>query len=223
MCPYCRTAAPLVYRGVTAVCAACGRPRPVLSASSVTYAGKGARVGASVVRAFGWVGLVFGLFLSLLLGLVVGLFTTGLSGLVTFGVFGLFTAFVFWLVRRGGKALDDTGQEALEARQDQALFALAATHGGRVHPVQAAAALDMTVEQADAVLTRLNRARPLEVEVELTDDGQIFYSFSRLRAPGVRFEPRFVRADAPVRIESQRPAPEVIDAELVPEETRQRS
>jgi hypothetical protein len=223
MCPYCRTAAPLVYRGVTAVCAACGRPRPVLSASSVTYAGKGARVGASVVRAFGWVGLVFGLFVSLLLGLLVGLFTTAVSGLVTFGVFALFTAFVFWLVRRGGKALDETGQEALEARQDQALFALAATHGGRVHPMQAAAALDMTVEQADAVLTRLNRARPLEVEVELTDDGQIFYSFTRLRPPGVRFEPRFVRVDRPVRVESQRPAPEVIDAELVTEEPRQRS
>jgi hypothetical protein len=81
----------------------------------------------------------------------------------------------------------------------------------------------MTVEQADAVLTRLNRARPLEVEVELTDDGQIFYSFTRLRPPGVRFEPRFVRVDRPVRVESQRPAPEVIDAELVTEEPRQRS
>lgn len=214
MCPYCRTAAPLVYRGVNAACSACGRPRGLLSADSVTYAGQPAKVGASVVLAFGWLGLVLGLGFAMLLGLIVGLVGTATGGLISFGVVALFTTVVFMLVRHGSKRLDASGQKSLEDKQDQALFALAANHGGRVHPMQAAALLNLTVEQADAVLTRLNNARPLEVEVELTDDGQIFYAFTQLRVQR-RFStpPRQARFDDRVRSSVEA---EVLDADFEP-------
>lgn len=179
MCPHCRTSAPLIYRGVTAYCAACGRQRTALSADSLTYAGKPAQLGASVVRAFGWVGLMAGLLFAIVTGLLVGVIGTPVAGLITFAAFALFSALVFYLVRRGGRALDESGQESLERKQEQALYALAARNGGMVHAFQAAAALDLTVDQADAVLTRLNRARPLEIQVELSDDGQIFYAFAQ--------------------------------------------
>ncbi len=213
MCPYCRTPAPLIYRGVSAVCSACGRPRGVLSADSVTYAGQPAKVGASVVLAFGWLGLLMGLGFASLLGLFVGLVDTAGTGFISFGVVALFSTIVFLLVRHGSKRLETSGQKTLENKQDQALFALAAHHGGRLHPMQAAAALDLTVDQADAVLTRLNRARPLEVEVELTDDGQIFYAFAQLRA-GRRFEARPQRARFDEQPRSHQP--EVLDADFEP-------
>lgn len=180
MCPHCRTSAPLIYRGVTAYCSACGRQRTALSADSLTYAGKPAQLGASVVRAFGWFGLMVGLLFATVCGLLVGFIGTPIAGLATFAALALFSTLAFYLVRRGGRALDESGQESLEKKQDQALYALAARNGGMVHAFQAAAALDLTADQADAVLTRLNRARPLEIQVELTDDGQIFYVFTQL-------------------------------------------
>lgn len=229
MCPHCRQNAPLVYRGVSAYCAACGRPRTVLSAESVTYAGKPARIGGSVVGVFGWVVLAIGLFVAALVGLVAGLFTTATSGLIVFLVFSLFPAGTAWLLRRGSKALSASGEEAEGRRREQALFALAANNGGVVQAVQLAGALDMTVAQADAYLTQLAKTRPDEVDVEIGEQGEVLFMFPQftLGRPRVRiassfpssFSSSFSGADSEVRSVA-RPAPpsaetrRVIDAEF---------
>lgn len=222
MCPYCRQNAPLVYRGINAYCAACGRSRSVLSASSLTHAGKPARLGGSVVGVFGWVVLGFGLFVASLLGLIAGLVWTAGTGLVTFAVLSLFPALVFFLLRKGGKALSEAGQETQDHRREQALFALAANNGGVVQAIQVAGALDMTVADADAYLTHLAKTRHDEVDVEIGDQGEVLYTFPQFfRGHRVRIGSFGAAGPWPSEVASvARPAPpsaespRVIDAEF---------
>jgi hypothetical protein len=189
MCPHCRTDAPLVYRGVQAYCSACGRPRSVLSGASLTHAGKPARIGGAVVQVFGWAALVLGLFVALLLGGVVaaagaltGLFTAT-AGWVVGGLVALLTVIVFWALRRGGKKLEQHGDETLEQRREQALFALAANHGGVLQAEQVARSLEVPVEQAQELLTRLAKERQNEVGLEVGEQGELFYTFTRYLDP----------------------------------------
>ncbi|MBK8937811.1 MAG: hypothetical protein IPM79_09235 [Polyangiaceae bacterium] len=104
MCPYCRTHAPLVYRGIHAYCAACGAPRTVLSGASLTHAGKPSRVGATVAKAFGAATLALGLFIALLLGLLISIASTT-AGLIVGGSIAFFTIAAALLFRAGGKSL----------------------------------------------------------------------------------------------------------------------
>lgn len=222
MCPHCRQNAPLVYRGINAYCAACGRSRSMLSASSLTHAGKPAQLGGSVVGVFGWVVLAFGLFVASLLGLIAGLVWTAGTGLVTFALLALFPAVFFLLLRKGGKALSEAGQETQEHRREQALFALAANNAGVVQAVQVAGALDMTVADADAYLTRLAKTRPDEVDLEIGDQGEVLYTFPQFfRGRRVRIGTVGAGAPWPSEVASvARPAPpsgearRVIDAEF---------
>ena len=130
MCPYCHTNAPLVYRGLTATCSACGRPRVPLTGASLTHAGKPARLGGAVLGAFGWVALFFGLVFSTLLGLLVYAIFTATAGFVVGGILALLSAGFFWGVRRGGQALEQTGEELRQKRAVEALGALAVAQGG---------------------------------------------------------------------------------------------
>lgn len=178
MCPHCRTTAPLVYRGVRAYCAACGRPRGVLSGASLTHAGKPAHVAGAVLHAFGWLLLLLGLGFSALMALFMTLFSVT-AGLVTFGIFGGLSLAVFLLARYGKKKLESEGDTERSKRREQALYALAANHGGRLQAYEAASALDVTVDQADEILTSLAKTKPDEVDVEIGDQGEIFYAFTR--------------------------------------------
>lgn len=180
MCPHCRTNAPLIYRGMKAYCAACGAPRGVLSGASLTHAGKPAHVAGAVVHAFGWLLFVLGLGFAAIVGLLFALLSAT-AGLVIGGFFALLSLTVFLLARYGKKRLESEGEEARELRREQALYALAATHGGRLQAYEAAAALDMTVKDADDLLTRLAKQRPEQVDVEIGDQGEVFYEFA---APG---------------------------------------
>src|ERR1700721_2773723 len=66
MCPHCGQNAPIVYRGVTAYCAACGQVRVPLTGSALKLAGQPARVGSIFANVFGWT--VIGVGLSFALG-----------------------------------------------------------------------------------------------------------------------------------------------------------
>lgn len=209
MCPYCRTNAPLVYRGIKAYCAACGRPRGVLSGASLTHAGKPAHVAGAVVHAFGWLLFVLGLGFAAIIGLLFALLSAT-AGLVIGGFFALLSLTVFLLARYGKKRLENESEEAKTLRRQQALYALAATHGGRLQAYEAAAALDMTVKDADDLLTRMAKMRPEEVDVEIGEQGEVFYEFARpLGANGFVYaaswgaRPGF-RAAAPRRVEPDR-------------------
>ncbi len=230
MCPHCRTAAPLVYRGIRAYCAACGRPRAVLTGASLTHAGRPSHVAGAVVQAFGWLFLVLGLGFSAITGLFVAIFSAS-AGLVTFGVFAALSLMLFLLARVGGKKLASEGDQERDVRRKQALFALAATRGGRLEAIDAAAALNVTVAQADQLLTDLAKQRPEEVDVEIGDQGEIYYAFVRAlprgRAAPSWAAPREAHADRPrVRVApAEAPAPgvatlrpvgerEILDAEF---------
>ncbi|MBK6517693.1 MAG: hypothetical protein IPG04_27140 [Polyangiaceae bacterium] len=183
MCPYCRTHAPLVYRGIHAYCAACGAPRTVLSGASLTHAGKPSRVGATVAKAFGAATLALGLFIALLLGLLISIASTT-AGLIVGGSIAFFTIAAALLFRAGGKSLEKTGEKAQEAQRTQAVFALAQARGGRVQAADAARALQVTVEEADGLLTRLAKAQPETVGVDVGEQGEIFYVFKGTQAAG---------------------------------------
>ena len=168
----------MVYRGVRAFCAGCGQPRTVLTGASLTHAGKPAHVAGAVVHAFGWLLFLLGLGFSLVIGLIVAIFSAT-AGLVTGGVFAALSLAVFLLARYGKRRLESEGDEAVARRREQALFALAPNRGGRLQAFEAATALDMTVEDADAVLTRMAKQRPDDVDVEIGDQGEVFYEFAR--------------------------------------------
>jgi hypothetical protein len=179
MCPHCRTAAPLVYRGISAYCSACGAKRTVLSGSSLTHAGQPAQVGGAMVQVVGWLALLFGLSFSAIVSLVVWVFAPLLTAAITFGVLGVITLAVFLALRKGGQKLAESGDESRDMRREQALFALAATHGGTLQAAQAATALDCPVNEADALLTRLAKSRE-DVGLEVGDHGEVFYTFARV-------------------------------------------
>ena len=179
MCPHCRSDAPLLYRGVRAYCSACGAPRTVLSAASLTYAGAPQQVGGAVVRVFGWAFLLVGLSIGAIVALLTWLVFTATAGLITFGIFAAFSAAFFFMFRAGGKRLAADGEGERDLRREQAVSALAKNRGGVLLARDAAAALDTSVEEADAFLTRLAKRSPDRVGVEIGDAGEVFYTFSR--------------------------------------------
>ncbi len=184
MCPHCRSDAPLIYRGVRAYCAACGHSRVVLSAASVTYAGAPQQVGGTLVRAFGMAFLMVGLSIGALVALLVGLIASATAGLVTFAVFSAISAGLYFAFNAGGKRLEAEGEGERDFRRQQALAALAKNHDGALLAPQAAAALDLSVEEADQFLTKLAKTKPDEIGVEIGERGEVFYTFKRhLRGP----------------------------------------
>lgn len=245
MCPYCRTHAPLIYRGIHAYCSACGAPRTVLSGASLTHAGKPSRFGATVAKAFGAATLAFGLFVALLLGLLISLASTT-AGLIVGGSVAFLTLAAALLFRAGGKSLEKSGEQAQESRRIQALFALAQTRGGRVQAADAARSLQVSLDEADRLLTQLAKTQPDTVGVDVGDQGEIFYVFKGGNAvapapmgyayahpaPAPVYAPPRMRVDIPADIwqpKKQRVAPaaagpqparvatpEVLDAEFEP-------
>jgi hypothetical protein len=233
MCPHCHTDAPLVYRGIKAYCSACGRPRAALSGSSLTHAGKPAKLGGTIVHVFGWAALAVGLLVSMLLGGVVGLlgaatgWFSGMAGLLVGGLLALFSLGVFLLLRLGGNKLEHSADETLEQRREQALRALAKNRGGVLQAADAAAALDMPLAEADALLTRLAKQQPEETGVEIGQEGQVLYTFSssawgagasgaatedaRMRfdaSPSLQADDRITRIPCPSQPDPDGPEPE---------------
>jgi len=185
----------------------------VLSAASLTYAGAPQQVGGAVVRVFGWAFLLVGLSVGALVALLTWLIFTATAALITFGVFAAFSAALFFMFRAGGKRLAADGEGERDLRREQAVSALAKNRGGVLLARDAAAALDTSVEEADAFLTRLAKRSPDRVGVEIGDAGEVFYTFSRhvggsfswsafLSWGGSRPGGSRYRAPEPVRVET---------------------
>jgi hypothetical protein len=185
----------------------------VLSAASLTHAGKPARVAGAVVQAFGWLMLALGVGFSALLGLVIGLVFGGVAGLSVGGVLALVSLALFGLARISARKLESSGDEERDRRREQALFALAANRAGRLQALEAATALDVTVEEADALLTRLAKQRTDEIDVEIGDQGEIFYTFLRWARP--QGAPQRVRIGAPSPTASDAGADAEVEAEAI--------
>jgi hypothetical protein len=197
MCPHCGKNAPIVHRGLTAYCTACGRPRPPLSGKAVDLAGKPSQVGGVVAGVLGWMVLLGGGFVALLLALLLAwIFPASLAPWAVGLPIGLLSFTVGLLLLLGGRKLRKSGTEAERAARTQALFSFAANRGGVITARDAASALDMPAEDADALLTELAKTRSDEVGVEIGERGEILYVFpgiagtprARFPAPGVRID-----------------------------------
>lgn len=214
MCPRCRQNAPIVYRGVNAYCTACGAPRMPLAASSVNLAGQPSKVGGTVARVFGWLVLGGGWLLASLVALVAFLVAPGSAAPWILGVpLAVIATVLGWVLLRSGRQLEKSGDQTEQATKNQAMFALANTHGGVLTAWTVAQAFSITPQEADARLTQLAKEHPDYVTVDVDDNGTVLYRFLAAHWSAVAQGRPPVRVDAtpptrvgePVRVEEREP------------------
>jgi hypothetical protein len=128
----------------------------------------------------GYVGLTLGIGFAIFAALIVWLIGSGTAALVSGGVLAAITLLFTLPMLFGGKKLEASGDNERDQQRVQAVFALAANRGGVLRARDAAAALDMTPEAADAFLTQLAKNRYGEMDVDVTDRGEVVYTFPRL-------------------------------------------
>jgi hypothetical protein len=193
MCPHCGQNAPLVYRGVSAFCSACGKPRAPFTANAVNLKGKPAKIGGTVAAVAGWIVLFGSLAIALVLGAILqAIFPVGaVVGWVIGGLIATVGVGAALLLLFGGRALRRSGTNAAEAARLDALGTLAKYHQGFITSQQAAEALGVSAEQADAFLTTLAKQPDSGITLEFDDEGKITYRFARY-AP----QPAWPRLDA---------------------------
>ncbi|WP_156338952.1 hypothetical protein [Chondromyces crocatus] len=149
-----------------------------MSGRPMDLAGKPSQVGGTVARVFGWVVLIGGLSLALLFGLLLAaIFPGTLAPWVVSLPIGFASLATAMLLLFGGRKLRESGAAAEQGARNQALFSLAQNRGGIVTARDASNALAIPLEQADALLTELAKSRPDEVGVEVSDQGEILYTF----------------------------------------------
>jgi hypothetical protein len=193
MCPYCRKNAPIVYRGVVAYCTACGQPRAPLTDRSVNMAGQPSKVGGTVANIFGWLVIAGGLVTALLIGalfqaiLPAGIFGWILGVVIALGSVGVGGSLVY-----GGKSLKKSGVSVEKDTRERAIFSLAQNRGGVLTAFDVGAALGISAEQADAVLTEYAKKDSDRVRLEVDDAGAITFVFPQHGWMG----PRVGSADA---------------------------
>lgn len=202
MCPHCGKSAPLIHRGLTAYCTACGRERTPFAGTSVSLAGKPSKVGGTVAGVLGWLVLIGGTATALLLGLLATwLFETAVAGLSIGLPIGFIAVAIGLLLLISGRKLARSGEKAERTAQAQAIFSLAAHRRRPLTAHEVGLALDLPTPEADALLTQLAKERPEEVTVDIGERGEILYGF-----PGVMGQPRVRFSTPPLRIDPSRAA-----------------
>jgi hypothetical protein len=204
MCPFCGQNAPVVYRGVAAYCAACGRVRVPLTGSALHLAGQPSRVGSIVARVLGWIVLGVGLSSALGIGALAHLiFPGGVVGLAIGGPIAVLSLIVGLLLLRGGKRLDANGASAAKSARAQAVFALAAHQGGTLTALDASRGLDIPLAAAEELLQAIAKEDYEKVAVDVDPGGTLVYRFvvpTRVRVDAV--DPELARS--PNRAEWER-------------------
>jgi hypothetical protein len=186
-------------------------------------AGQPAKVGGAVVRTLAYVVLAVGTAFSLLMGTLFSLLSST-AGLMTGLIFGALTLAIALPMMFGGKKLEKSGTDEQNAKRAQAVFALAANRGGVLRPADVAGSLQISMQQADDFLTELAKTRGDEIDVDVTDQGEVIYKFPRLFVVGGS---QWTGATSKVRVEAPPPpkpvaqqplagpdAPRVVDAEF---------
>ncbi|MBX3216461.1 MAG: hypothetical protein KF850_30775 [Labilithrix sp.] len=185
MCPRCRQNAPLVYRGVSAYCTACGAPRMPLANTSVNLAGQPSKVGGTVARVFGWLVLAGGWSLAALFGGLLFAFGAELAAAIVGGPIALIASVVAYALLRGGRELKKSGDDTEAATKNQAIFALANARNGVLKAWDVAQMLQVTPKEGDDILTRLAKEHPDHVTVDVDDDGNVLYRFPAIHWGGL--------------------------------------
>jgi hypothetical protein len=193
-----------------------------LAGDSVNLAGQPSKVSGTVARVIGWILLA--------LGTIVGFGTFAACGAITgfsaaapyiLGVpILVVTALLSWGILRGGAHLAKQGDATEKATRTRAIFALANTRGGVLTAMDVARSQDVTLEQADAVLTAIAKENPDYVSVDIAEDGTVLYRFNAAHWAAlhrIRFEePPKARVAPNVRVEGREPLEEELSAEAPP-------
>lgn len=169
---------------MTATCSACGRPRFPLASSSVTHAGQPSKVGGTVARVFGWLVLGGGLVLAALVAFLAFLVAPGSMApwLLSIPIAAV-SMLVGWLLLRSGRELHSSGSRTEHQARRRAVIALAATRGNVVTATDVARTLDIGLDDADALLTRLAKEEMELVSVDVDEHGTVLYRFGGVRWP----------------------------------------
>jgi hypothetical protein len=185
-CPHCRQNAPIVYRGVFAYCSACNQPRPPFSARALNLAGKPSKIGGALGKVFGWGILLAGLGTAATLILLFHFLNP--ASLLGYAV-GIPVAVIALLmglsILYGSSRLHRAGTDAERETRQQAIYALAANRGGMLTALDAARALNLSVKDVEAVLNDWAKNDSDHISMEVDDNGEMFYLFSR---PGQRLD-----------------------------------
>jgi hypothetical protein len=192
-----------------AYCTACGAPRVPLVAKSTNLAGKPSMIGGALARVFGWIVLAGGAAFGLaLLGLLQALFPAGFAGWAVGVPIILIAVVVGLLLMRGGRSLESSGEAEQRQTHTAAIFSLAEQSGNVVTPAQVAAAVGISADRADQILTELAKAQPEHVMLEVDDAGGLFYRVSARGLSRVQsFDQRLRVAEAGAPAEAEH-APE---------------
>ncbi len=202
-CPRCGRAAPTIIRGLRVVCSACGAERgPLSSGMPMNVAGQTSRIGGVLTRGLGWALLfVFAIMLALGIAALTGPFVLKvLLGIPAIAIALLAGGGSFFALR-GGKKLATQGAAAMVHAREQALLAFATHHGGVITASEAAAAMNVQVAEADAMLTQMAREGS-RVSVEIDAHGVVRYVFRDAPPPVVSPE----MASTGVRVDPTGPA-----------------
>ncbi|HEV8247009.1 MAG TPA: hypothetical protein VGP93_14630 [Polyangiaceae bacterium] len=185
-CPHCRQNAPIVYRGVFAYCSACDKPRQPFSAKSLNIAGKPSKIGGTVGKVMGYGVLLAGLLTAATLMLLFHFLNpTSAMGYAVGVPLAIASLVLGFALLYGSRRLHRAGTDAEREARQQALYALAANWGGMLTAQGAARALNLSVAEVDAVLGDWVKSGSDHISLEVDEEGELFYLFSR---PGHRLD-----------------------------------
>ena len=175
MCPHCGADSPLVYRGFTAHCTACGAVRAPMSAPSVNLAGVPSKLGGTLAAVVGWLVLVFGLAWALGAGLLLwAIFhvtAVALAVALPMAFIALGVGVTMVLVSRH---LRTRGALRRREAREEGLLAWAAQRGSCTSE-EAGRALGMSALEADRILTDVAKKEPERLAMDVGDDGMVRY------------------------------------------------
>jgi hypothetical protein len=197
ICPVCGRDAPIVYRGVVPYCTACGALRAPLATPSINLAGKSKQVGGTVASVAGWLVLLIGLSLELGLALLLAFLFSWTVAFVLALPLALISTVIGVALLRSGRSLRHSGVATERAVRDQAILSMAGHHGP-VTATDAARLLNVTIPEADAMLTELAKRDPDRFSVDIDDQGVVWYRLANpfaIPSPGAAPTDR-VRVDA---------------------------
>lgn len=167
-----------MLKGIDSRCAACGGPRSMLAAPSLTLAGTPSRWGGRFAVLLGVMVLVLGL--SSALGLLLLLQSiwpatwVGWAFAIPVGSASLlFGSLLLW----GGKSLARSGSQRRLEVQKNAVRAIVERERGPITAEHIGQRLELPAAEVDALLTELARERATAVTIDVDAEGRLVYDF----------------------------------------------
>ncbi len=195
----------------------CGGSRIPFSTTSLNLAGQPARIGSLAAKTAGCVVAVIGSAAALGLGFLFQTLLAGYAGLAIGLPIAIITMAVATSLFVGGGWLRRAGERRARAAKMDTIRALVAHQKGDITAADAARALRLSTDEADALLTEMAKDESQNVSLDLDDDGIIHYLFGEgtaakrwrileeraARLPDLEADPTEAAAEAEAEAEEQ--------------------